>query len=142
MPFELVDPQGELVANIIGLQRPFRNRQATLPESITLDCSGRVSAIHMLGGVAWGAFPRFRNESTSMIVRCTYADGTTQDHQLINGKHIVSYEEGNDVPESKLAVKANGKQIRYLKLPCDASKELKSIELVKGDDFSMPLVLR
>jgi GH35 family endo-1,4-beta-xylanase len=63
-----------------------------------------------------------------------------QDHELLNGKHIVSYEEGNDVPESKLAVKANGKQIRYLKLPCDASKELTSIELVKGDDFSMPLV--
>jgi len=140
VPFELVDPQGELVANIIGLQRPFRSRQATLPESVTLDCSGKVSAIHMLGGVAWGAYPRFRNESTSMIVRCTYADGTTQDHELINGKHIVTYQEGNDVPESKVAVTANGKQIRYLKVPCDASKELTTIELVKGDDFSMPLV--
>ena len=75
-----------------------------------------------------------------MIVRCHYADGTSQDHELINGKHIVTYEEGNDVPESKLAVKANGKQIRYLKVPCDASKELTRIELVKGDDFSMPLV--
>ena len=60
VPFELVDPQGDRVANIIGLQRPFRNRTATLPESVTLDCSGKVSAIHVLGGVAWGAFPRFR----------------------------------------------------------------------------------
>ena len=31
IPFELVDPLGDRVANIIGLQRPFRSRAATLP---------------------------------------------------------------------------------------------------------------
>ena len=140
VPFELVNPQGDRVANIIGLQRPFRGRQATLPDSVSIDCSGNVSSLHILGGVAWGAFPRVRNESTSMVVRCSYADGTSKDHELINGKHIVTYQEGNDVPESKVAIKADGKQIRYLKVPCDESKELTQIELVKGDDFSIPLI--
>jgi hypothetical protein len=142
VPFELIDPQGDRIPNIIGLQRPFRGRRqaTTLPESVSIDCAGRVSAIHMLGGVAWGAYPRLRNPSTSMIVRCSYADGTSQDHELVNGKHIVTYQEENDVPDSKLAIKANGKQIRYLKIPCDGSKELQRIDLIKGDDFSLPLV--
>lgn len=142
VPFELIDPQKDRIPNIIGLQRPFRGRRraTTLPESVSVDCSGRVSTIHMLGGVAWGAYPRFRNSSTSMIVRCSYADGTSSDFELINGKHIVTYQEENDVPDSKLAINANGKQIRYLKIPCDGSKELQSIDLIKGDDFSLPLV--
>ena len=140
MPFELVDPQEGRIANIIGVQRPFRQGQSTLPESVSVDCSGKVAAIHLLGGVAWGAYPRFENASTSMIVRRHYADGTTSDHPLINGKHIVSYEADNDVPESKLAIEAKGKQIRYLKIPADGSKELKRIEFIKGDDFSIPLV--
>ncbi len=140
VPFELIDPQGDRISNIIALQSSSGRRPATLPDSVSIDCSGKVAAIHLLGGVAAAAYPRFENPSTSLIVRCHYADGTTSDYELINGQHIVSYEADHDVPQSKLAVKANGKQIRYLKIPADGDKELDRIELVKGDDFSTPLV--
>ncbi|MDV6030196.1 MAG: c-type cytochrome [Phycisphaera sp. RhM] len=140
IPFELIDPQGDRIANIIGLQQASSRRPSTLPESVSIDCSGNVDAIHLLGGVAWAAFPRFKDETTSMIVRRHYSDDTTSDFELINGKHIVTYQAGEDVPESKLAIEANGKQVRYLKIPADADKELTKIEFLKGGDFSIPLV--
>jgi putative membrane-bound dehydrogenase-like protein len=140
IPFELVDPQGDRVANIIGLQRQSSRFPSTLPQSVSIDCAGKVETIHMLGGVAWAAYPRFKDESTSMIVRRHYADGTTSDFELINGKHIVTYQAGEDVPESEKAIEADGKQIRYLKIPADADKALTKIEFLKGGDFSLPLV--
>ncbi|KAA5547271.1 c-type cytochrome [Roseiconus nitratireducens] len=140
VPFELIDPQGDRIANIIGLQQRSSRRPSTLPESVRIDCAGKVDTIHLLGGVAWAAYPRFKNESTSMIVRRHYTDGSSSDFELINGQHIVTYEAGEDVEESTKAIEANGKQIRYLKIPADASKELKQIEFLKGDDFSIPLV--
>jgi putative heme-binding domain-containing protein len=138
VPFELTDPQGERVPNIIGLQRS--SERSVLPESVSIDCSGRVVAIHMLGGVAWAAYPRFDSPTVSMIVRRHYGDGTSSDYELINGQHIVTYEANNDVPLSKLAVETGGRQIRYLKIPADPTKELERLELLKGDDFSLPLV--
>lgn len=140
VPFTLIDPQGERVANIIGLQQKSSRRPSTLPESVRIDCSGKVAKIHLLGGVAWAAYPRFPNESVSMIVRRHYADGSTSDFELINGKQIVTYQAGEDVEGSEKAIEANGKQVRYLQIPADANKELKQIELVKGRDFTLPLV--
>lgn len=140
VPFELIDPQGDRIANIIGLQRRSSRRPSTLPESVSVDCSGNIRAIHLLGGVAWAAYPRFENETTSMVVRRHYADGSLSDFELINGKHIVTYESGEDVPDSKLVIESKGKQIRYLRIPADADKELKKIEFLKGGDFSIPLV--
>ncbi|EMB17805.1 PVC-type heme-binding CxxCH protein [Rhodopirellula europaea] len=140
IPFELIDPQGDRIANIIGLQQASPRRPSTLPESVSIDCSGNVEAIHLLGGVAWAAYPRFKDETTSMIVRRHYGDGTRSDYELINGKHIVTYQAGEDVPESTSAIKANGKQVRYLKIPAESDKELTKIEFLKGGDFSIPLV--
>ncbi len=140
IPFELQDPQDGRVANIVALQ-PARGRApSTLPSSTTVPCSGNVAAIHLLGGVAAFGYPLNRDESSSLIVRCQYEDGASVDHALINGQHVANYQEKVDVPESKFAIDANGKQIRYLKIPIDASKPLKSIDFVKGEDASTPLV--
>jgi uncharacterized protein len=140
IPFELQDPQNGRVANIIALQGQRGRMPRTLPESASLLCSGKVSAIHILGGVAAGGFPMNRDSSTSLIVRCIYQDGTAVEHPLVNGKHIASYQGKNEVPDSTLAIEVDGKQIRYLKIATDASKELESIEFVKGEDFTLPLV--
>ncbi len=140
VPFEIQDPQDGRVPNMIALQSPRGRGRVTFPESVTVPCSGKVSAIHLLGGVAAFGFPMNRNESVSLIVRCTYADGTVVDHPLVNGKHIAGYRERTEVPDSTFALDANGKQIRYLKIPTDIGKELKSVDFVKGEDFSMPLI--
>lgn len=140
VPFELIDPQSGRAANIIALQLPRGNAPSTYPSSVTIPCLGKVSAIHLLGGVSTFGFPLNKNESTSLVVRVQFVDGTKSEHPLINGKHIANYQERIDVPESKFALDASGKQVRYLRVPIDSSKEVKSIELAKGDDFSTPLV--
>ncbi|MEO8271916.1 MAG: alpha/beta hydrolase-fold protein, partial [Aureliella sp.] len=140
IPFELQDPQEGRIANIVALQSANTRLPSTLPSEVTVPSTGNFSTIHMLGGVAAFGFPMNRDETASMIVRCQYEDGTSVDHELINGKHIANYQERTDVLESKFAIDANGKQIRYLKIPIDAAKPLKSIVLVKGDNRSTPLV--
>jgi hypothetical protein len=152
VPFEIDDPQDGRVPNMIALQRPFRRGGgrgrrgsgrgffSTLPESTSVPCSGQVGVIHLLGGVALGGFPINRTESTSLVVRCNYEDGTSVDHELINAKHIANYREKVDVPESKFAMDVDGKQIRYLKIDVDSSKAMKSIEFIKGEGFAIPLV--
>ncbi len=84
--------------------------------------------------------PRTQDNNASLIVRCNFEDGSTEDHELITGKHLATYRERTDVPESKFAIDANGKQIRYLKLPVDSRKVMKDIQFIKGEDFSFPLV--
>ncbi len=140
VPFEIQDPSEGRVPNIIALQTARGRRPASFPEATKLACSGRVSAIHILGGVASFGFPLSRNESVSLIVRCKYAEGSTVEHELINGKHIANYRERVDVPESAFALSARGKQVRYIKIAIDDKLELNSIEFAKGEDFSTPLV--
>jgi putative heme-binding domain-containing protein len=126
VPFEIQDPQQGRVANMIALQGAGGRGPAT--------------SIHLLGAVA--AFgPPNTNAAPSVIVRCNFEDGSKEDHELVNGKHLATYREKVDVPESKFAIDANGKQFRYLKISLTNSKPLKSIEFVKGEDFSFPLIL-
>ena len=139
IPFEIQDPQEGRVANIIALQRAGGRGPATLPSSTMLPCSGNVSSIHLLGAVAAFGPPNPR-AAASVIVRCIFEDGSKEDHELVNGKHLATYREKVDVPESKFAIDANGKQIRYLKIKLANSKPLSSIEFVKGEDFSFPLI--
>ena len=50
-----------------------------------------------------------------MIVRLHYEDGKTEDHALKNGEHFADYIRRVDVPGSKFAFAAQGRQqIRYL----------------------------
>ena len=139
VPFEIQDPQQGRVANMIALQGTGGRGPARLPSSTNLACSGKMSAIHLLGAVASFGPPN-RSESSSLIVRCNFEDGSKEDHELVNGKHLATYREKVDVKESTFALDANGKQIRYVKIPLSSSKPLKSIEFVKGEDFSIPLI--
>ena len=154
IPFQVDEPQDGRVANIIAIQRqrprgpqqPGQPPQtpASLPSSVSLPCAGKMSTIHILGGVAAAGGPQGnqgnQGPSTSMIVRCVFQDGTHSDYPLVYGKHIANYQGKTDVPDSKFAFDVDGKQVRYLKIDIDATKELKSIDFVKGDDFSMPIV--
>jgi uncharacterized protein len=139
VPFEIQDPQDGLVPNMIVLQSTGGRGPATLPSSATLACSGKVSSIHLLCALATFGPPN-RNAAASVIVRCHFEDGSQEDFELVNGKHLATYRERVDVPESTFAMDANGKQIRYLKIPLTNDKPLKSIEFVKGEDFSLPLI--
>ncbi|MBI1249243.1 c-type cytochrome [bacterium] len=141
VPFQLVDPQGTSQPNVVMLNGPSGYLPPKMPHAVSLPCNMPVKAIHILGGVAGWASPYGQKGSTSMIVRLKYEDGTTEDHPLKNGIHIADYIRRVDVPESKFAFDLQGRQVRYLTVRPEKQEPLQSIELVKGDDDTAPVVM-
>lgn len=140
VPFEIQDPQEGRVANIIALQSEGPRGRATLPSSASVSCTGSVKTIHMLAALSTFGPPNNDEQSVSLVIRCHFEDGTTEEHNLIGGKHIATYREKVDAPDSKPALDANGKHIRYVMIPIENDKPLKAIDFVKGRDFSIPIV--
>ena len=142
VPFLLVDPQGDTVANAILLNGPLGDVPPKMPRSVTLPCNGPARAIHFLSGISgWGALDANAPKTTSMIVRLHYADGTVEDHPLKNGVHFADYIRVVDVPESKLAFKLRNQQLRYLSIRPRRTDSIRDIELVKGPDNTAPIVM-
>lgn len=142
VPFVLVDPNGEKTKNAVMLNGPNGDIPPTMPKSVTLPCNIPVKAIHFLSGVGVSSHPAGEKGTVSMIVRLTYADGKTEDHELKNGEHFADYRRRVDVPESKFAFPLRGQQIRYLIVaPKRTDAAVKQIELVKGKDTSAPIVM-
>jgi hypothetical protein len=141
VPFVLVDPQGDRVKNAVLLHGPQGTLPPKMPRSVTLPCNAPARAIHLLSGVGGWAFPFNRDETVSMIVRLHYADGATEDHELKNGVHFADYIRVVDVPQSKLAFRLRGQQIRYLAVQPKRTDTIERIELVKGPDDTAPVVM-
>lgn len=141
IPFFVLDPQNDKVNNAILLYGPQGNVSRTMPSQATVPCHARAKAIHILGGVAGWAHPIGATGSVSMIIRLSYADGSNEDHPLLNGIHMADYISINEVPESKLAFKLRNQQIRYLSITPRRDEEISEIEFIKGDDQSAPVVM-
>jgi hypothetical protein len=142
VPFALVDPQGDRVPNAVLLNGPRGAIPQRMPKSVTLPVNAPAKAIHLLSGMALLGFPIGREVTVSMIVRITYADGTTEDHELSNGVHFADVNGAQDVPGSKQAFKfGGGQQVRYLVVTPKKKDTIASIELVKGRDQTAPIVL-
>mgnify|MGYP003346317391 CR=1 FL=1 len=103
VPFQLVDPLGQSVPNVVMLHGPKGYLAPRMPTSVSLPIAAPVRAIHLLGGIAGWGFPATPKGTTSMIVRLVYADGRTEDHRLVNGEHIADYIRRVDVPQSEWA---------------------------------------
>ncbi|MFO0869203.1 MAG: PVC-type heme-binding CxxCH protein [Pirellulales bacterium] len=141
VPFYLVDPDGDRRPNVVLLHSTNGVIPPRMPKSVTLPCRSPAKAIHLLSGVAGWASPIGEEGSVSLIVRLRYADGTTEDHPLLNGRHMADYIRVVDVPESKLAFRLRGQQIRYLAITPRRADSIDSVELVKGSDATAPIVM-
>lgn len=141
IPFQLVDPEGTKKPNVVLLYGPQGGIPPKMPKSVTLPVNMPAKAVHILGGVGGWASPYGQKGSTSMIVRLTYEDGTVEDHILKNGIEIADYIQRVDVPGSKFAFDLQGRQVRYLAVMPKKSDLIKSVELVKGDDSTAPVVM-
>ena len=142
VPFVLVDPQGDKVKNVVMLNSPNGNIPTKMPKSVSLPFNGKAKAVHILGGVGGWAAPYDNQKTVSMIVRLTYADGKTEEHELKNAVHIADYIRKVDVPESKFAFALRNQQVRYLSVPVKRpDADVKTIELVKGPDRTAPIVM-
>lgn len=140
-PFLLTDPMGQTKPNIILLNGPNGPLPPKMPKSVKLPCNTAAKSIHILGGVGGWNFPFDRKETVSMIVRLHYADGESEDHELINGVHIADYIRRVDVPESKFAFALGSQQVRHVIVAPNRPEEISTIELIKGDDISAPIIM-
>ncbi|HXD87379.1 MAG TPA: PVC-type heme-binding CxxCH protein [Urbifossiella sp.] len=143
VPFILVDPQGEKVKNAVMLYGPNGNVPPKMPRSVSLAYNGKAKAIHLLSGVGgWNAMQPRTNGPVTMIVRLTYADGKTEDHELRDGEHFADYIGKFDVPGSQFAFALRRQQIRYLRVdPKRTDAVIQKVEFVKGRDRSAPIVM-
>ncbi len=140
VPFQLVDPQGKRVPNIVLLHGPQGSMPPKMPKSVRLLCNTTAGAIHLLSGVSGWGFPAHRDESVSMTVRLHLADGSSEDHPLINGVHFADYIRRVDVPGSEFAMMAGGQQLRHIVVRPETNQVITEIELIKGDDPTAPIV--
>jgi hypothetical protein len=143
VPFVLVDPQKDAVKNAVMLNGPNGVVPPKMPKSVSLPFNGKAKAIHLLSGVSgWGALDANAPKTVSMVVRLTYDDGKTEDHELKNGVHFADYIRRVDVPGSKFAFALRGQQLRYLAVsPKRTDAAVMSIEFVKGADRTAPIVM-
>jgi putative membrane-bound dehydrogenase-like protein len=141
VPFQLVDPKGGRVPNVILLYSPQGAYPPKMPKSVALPCNAPAKAIHLLSGVSGWGYPYGGKGGVTLIVRLHYADGKTEDHALKNGEHFADYIRVVDVPGSKLAFRLGGRQIRYLAVHPQREETIRQIEFVKGPDPSAPVVM-
>jgi uncharacterized protein len=142
VPFVLVDPQGDKAPNVILLNGPQGSLPPKMPKVVSLPCNAPAKAIHLLSGISGWGFSYSEKGSVSMIVRIHYAGGKTEDHPLKNGEQFADYIRRVDVPGSKFAFLAQGRQqVRYLKVEPKEKEKIERIELVKGPDGTAPLVV-
>lgn len=141
VPFQLIDPQGDRVPNVILFHSTNGTFPPRMPKSVSLPCNMPARAIHLLSGVAGWGFPFGEKGSVSLIVRVHYADGQIEDHELKNGEHFADYIRVVEVPKSKLAFRLRGQQIRYLSVVPQRAEKIESIELIKGPDATAPVVM-
>jgi hypothetical protein len=142
VPFVLVDPHGDKSPNVILLYGPEGALPPKMPKAVSLTCNTPVKAIHLLSGISGWGYPYSNEKTVSMTVRIHYANGQTEDHDLKNGEHFADYIRKVDVPGSKFAFSAQGRQqVRYLKVEPKTKEKIDKIELVKGPDKTAPVVL-
>jgi putative heme-binding domain-containing protein len=141
VPFYLIDPRGGRVKNAVVLYGPQGELCKAMPKVVSIPCNSPAKTIHLLGGVSGWGWPFGEKGSVSMVVRLHYTDGKTEDHPLRNGIHLADYIRVVDVPESKLAFKLAGRQLRYLRVTPGSKAVIKDIEFLKGPDNTAPVVM-
>jgi hypothetical protein len=141
VPFQVIDPRDGSIPNVILLNSRSGALTRELPKSVDVPCHGAAKTIHPLGGVGGWCFPSGRKGFVSMVVRPHYADGQTEEHRLRNGLHLADYVRVVDVPESQVAFKLRGRQVRYLAIKPARAAEIDHIEFVKGGDDTAPVVV-
>jgi putative membrane-bound dehydrogenase-like protein len=141
VPFRLIDPRGDRIANVILLYGPQGTIPPRMPKSVKVPCNAAAKTLHLLSGVSGWGFPIGEKGSVSMIVRLHYDDGKTEDHALKNGEQFADYIRRVDVPGSKFAYALRSQQIRYLAINPKRTQTIKEIEFVKGPDSTAPVVM-
>ena len=141
VPFEIADPKNRTVKNIIFLHGPLGATCKKMPKRTSVLVGKSARSVHLLSGVSGWGHPYGRNQSTSVIVKMHYEDGTQETVELKNGVHFADYIRRHDVPGSEFAFMVGPHQMRYLAIHPKKSEPIMRIEFIKGDDETAPIVL-
>ncbi|MEK6258143.1 MAG: PVC-type heme-binding CxxCH protein [Planctomycetota bacterium] len=141
IPFVLIDPQGDRIPNAIMLHGTNGDKPPRMPKNVSLPCNAPAKLIHFLGGISGWGFPASPTGTPTLTVRLKYADGQTEDHVTRNGEVWADYIGRADVPGSKFAYRLRGQQIRYFTITPKRPDKIETIELVKGNDVTSPIVM-
>lgn len=142
VPFLLVDPQGERTPNVVMLHGPLGQHPPEMPKRVDFPVNSPAAKIHVLGGVSGWGFPAVRQQSTSVVMKISYSDGTHEDHELKNGVHFSDYIRRVDVPQSEFAFNLDGRQVRYFSVvPKRHDEPIEKVELIKGNDSTAPIFI-
>lgn len=140
VPFQLVDPLEGKKPNIVMLHGPRGPLPPRMPKQVTMPCNMQVKQFHLLSGISGWGYPFSDEKTVSMIVRLHYQDGQAEDHPLVNGVHFADYIRRVDVPESQFAFALRGQQVRYLTVRPQRAETIASVQLIKGEDATAPMV--
>jgi uncharacterized protein len=142
VPFTLIDPEGEKKPNVIMLKGNAGSIPPKMPTSVTLPCNQPAKAIHFLSGASGWGWPAVDQKGVTMIARLKYDDGSSEDHEFLNGEHFADYIRRVDVPKSQYAFALRGQQIRYFSLVPKKTDKIKEIQLLKGaEKETSPIVM-
>ncbi len=141
IPFNLVDPRGKRLANVILLNGPQGTLPPKMPRQVNVTCNTSAKAIYLLSGISGWGYPSYDRKSVTMTVRLTYKDGSTEDHPLRNGEHFADYIRRIDVPGSKFALDLSGQQVRLITIVPKKADIISSIDFIKGRDPTAPIVI-
>ena len=76
-----------------------------------------------------------------MIVRLHLADGSIEDHPLLNAVHFADYIRRVDVPGSEFAMSVGGQQIRYLEISPTTDKVVTRSSSLREMTQPLPIVV-
>ena len=136
VPFELIDPQGTSVPNILVFQggdTPFTQGR---PTSAIVPCHQSAKVIHILGGISGWAYPHNPDRTVALIARLHYQNGEREEHELANGTHFADWRMPHaNVPTAPVVAQLDKERhLRYISITPRRREEIKEIELIKGDN--------
>ena len=141
VPFQLIDPQGDRIANIVLLNGSQGTLPPSMPKSVRIPCNSVARKIHLLSGVSGWGYPAHQEKTVSLIVRLHLQDGSSEDHPLRNGIHFADYIRRVDVSGSEFAMMVGDQQLRHIVIEPNTEGVIGEVELVKGDDPTAPIIV-
>jgi serine/threonine protein kinase len=143
IPFQMIEPRDTFSKNVILLRGVWGDQCKDAPDQVTIPVNRPVRAIHFLGGVAgwaWPAKPRSNDDDkeflgkVATIIRLKYTDGTTEEHQWINGEHVADYIRRFDVPGSEFVFEGRtGHQVRYISVLPRKNLSIEELSIQTGE---------
>lgn len=136
IPFELIDPKGTSVPNILVFQGGETSLSKARPASVTIPCHSPAKTIHILGGISGWAFPQNAAKTAVLNVKLRFKSGKVEEHVLLNGVHFADWRSPQaDLPSAPMFVKFDKERhLRYLTIMPKNQDEIAEIVMTKGDN--------